>query len=420
MTTRLSFHALLAAGLVALAGLAGCGGGGGDQVVTVTPSFGGAAPITTATIAAPAALTGTGVVISAARNVLSVTVDRGVRGTSFNAPFVTVTVCAPGGGNCTQIDHVMVDTGSWGLRLAASALPASLALPQVQTETGAAAECVKFVGGYAWGSVRRADVQLADQHIANLPVHVMADPDPAFTGVPSSCSSAGNDLGTHLDANGILGVGMLRYDCGSRCETSTAPQIYYACTTAAGCAPAKLPIASQVVNPIAALPAHNNGVALALQQVQTGGVGIVSGSLVLGIGTDTNNQLGTASVLAPDTSGNVTVSVKGRSLPAYIDSGTNALLFPDTDMPHCGEFFCPDQPATLDLTFSSGTGTQRTARVTVEAPLANLGRTAAAAVIAAPSENTSLWGLPFFFGRTVFVALKNADTPAGKGPYWAF
>jgi hypothetical protein len=30
------------------------------------------------------------------------------------------------------------------------------------------------------------------------------------------------------------------------------------------------------------------------------------------------------------------------------------------------------------------------------------------------------WGLPFFFGRSVFIGIENQSTPAGLGPYWAY
>jgi hypothetical protein len=30
------------------------------------------------------------------------------------------------------------------------------------------------------------------------------------------------------------------------------------------------------------------------------------------------------------------------------------------------------------------------------------------------------WGLPFFFGRTVFVAIAGQSTPGGTGPFWAY
>jgi hypothetical protein len=172
-----------------------------------------------------------------------------------------------------------------------------------------------------------------------------------------------------------------------------------------------------VTNPVTLLAAHNNGVALMLQQVPQGGAATVGGALVLGIGTDANNQLGSARLLAPDRSGQLSVTLKGRSLPAYIDSGSNALLFPDTEMPKCGELFCPAQPMQMDVRLRSSAGVEQATSFTVEsAPTWG----AAAATIAAPWENETLWGLPFFFGRSVFVAIKDAATPAGNGPFWAF
>jgi hypothetical protein len=34
--------------------------------------------------------------------------------------------------------------------------------------------------------------------------------------------------------------------------------------------------------------------------------------------------------------------------------------------------------------------------------------------------NSFDWGLPFFFGRSVYVAFAGAVTPKGLGPYWAW
>jgi len=40
--------------------------------------------------------------------------------------------------------------------------------------------------------------------------------------------------------------------------------------------------------------------------------------------------------------------------------------------------------------------------------------------LAGPNSNTFDFGLPFFFGRNVFTAIENQNTPAGPGPYFAY
>src|SRR5215210_6064106 len=124
-----------------------CGGGGNEDDSGAATASGTQTSDASGSRANAAAL---------ADNEVRITVDGGTDGNSVNSPFVEVTVCAPGGSDCQTIDHVLLDTGSYGLRIAASALGARLsALPAVKApDGGALAECAGFVSGYTWGSVR--------------------------------------------------------------------------------------------------------------------------------------------------------------------------------------------------------------------------------------------------------------------------
>ncbi|HZY19849.1 MAG TPA: DUF3443 family protein [Ramlibacter sp.] len=399
-----------AAAALAMVGIASCGGGGGGG--GGTPGDAGLAP------ASASAGPGPVVLPAPAANVLAITVDRGVRGTAFNSPYVTVTVCTPGTTTCQEVDHVLVDTGSYGLRLAASAV-ASTPLPAVATDGGApAAQCAQFASGFTWGSVRTADVQLGGQRIGGLPVQLIGDPAPPFAAPPLQCSNVGSDLATRLDAKGILGVGPRRQDCGLACASFPPPPIYFACS-AGGCVPTALPVPSQVVNPVAALASDNNGVLLLMEPVAPGGAAAVAGALVLGIGTQANNQLGGAQVFAMDRNGLLSTRFADRTVPAFLDSGANGIYFPDTGLPRCGDFYCPPAPTPLATTIASANGASRGVDLLVE-PLASLAPGSVAGGLAGPENDRFVWGLPFFFGRAVFVALEGAETPAGPGPFWAF
>src|SRR5580658_8491677 len=114
---------LCALAVCVLLSACGGGGGGGGSSATVT------SPITPPVTPPPAA----------AANVATITVDAGPAALntgpnafiSDNTAFVSVTLCAPGTTNCQTIDHVLLDTGSVGLRIFQSVLSASLlsALP---------------------------------------------------------------------------------------------------------------------------------------------------------------------------------------------------------------------------------------------------------------------------------------------------
>ncbi len=61
-------------------------------------------------------------------NTMTLTVDAGpaAAGGAINHAYVTVKVCAHGSATqCANIDHILLDTGSWGLRLVGSVLAAN-------------------------------------------------------------------------------------------------------------------------------------------------------------------------------------------------------------------------------------------------------------------------------------------------------
>lgn len=350
-------------------------------------------------------------------NVATLTVDLGPTQNSVNTPFVTLTVCSPGSAsNCHIIDHIEVDTGSYGLRIISSALPSSFVLPQELDATGApVVECAVFVDGVSWGPVKTADIQVAGETASAVPVQIIGDP--GFPAVPTECSSLGTNENTvaKFGANGILGVGPFVEDDGD----------YFTCPQGV-CAQTVPDLALEVSNPVAFFAADNNGVLVEFPAVSASGATSLTGTLIFGIGTQSNNGLGNATIYTLDpSSGNVSVTYKGNTLSnSFLDSGSNANYFPDSTIPVCQSgFYCPPSTLSLSATITSG------ASAVVPFSVANAddlfsGNPAGIAFVnlGAPNPDSGSfdWGLPFFFGRNVYTAIAGQNTPGGIGPYVAF
>jgi hypothetical protein len=374
-------------------------------------------------------------------NVVAVVVDQGPSSLDkpdTNGLYVTVTLCEPGTSNCQTIDHMLVDTGSVGVRVLESEL--TLTLPAAQDASGLAlAECVQFVdGSSAWGPVKLSDIQVGGEAASMLPIQVIGSQSYPMA---SDCTGTSITNPDSLGANGILGVGVSLNDCGAACaQTFLNPGLYYSCasTQAGACKVVAVPVDRQVPNPVAAFP-DNNGVMIRLSSVPASGAPSVSGQMVFGVGTQANNGLGSANVFLFDPYGNVETAFPagGTQYPSYLDTGTNGLFFLDsttTNLPLCtgglSGFYCPTSTENLSATVVGSDGTSSV----VDFSVANASRLAARNFafgnLAGPmpgfSPNASLqlpgfdWGLPFFFGRTVFVAIEGQTTPAGPGPYFAF
>ncbi len=385
---------------------------------------------------------------AAGPNTVTMVVDAGpiVNGTAagaLNQAYVTITVCSPGSSTaCQTIDHVWVDTGSTGLRLMASALN-NLSLPAVTdsgtTSGNAFAECYQFVSTYMWGAVRSADVKIGGEVAKSIPIHVIGDA--SFPNIPLSCASTGGSLQnsvSDISANGILGVGSFAQDCGTACTTGNVPAAYYTCPSS-GCQPANVPLTQQVSNPVIAFATDNNGIALTLPPVPSQGAATATGSLTFGIGTRPNNGLGGAVVLTVDPNSGYFTTLFGASGIAYassfIDSGSNAQYFSDssnTSLVKCATndfLYCPSKTLSLSA-INVGVNDKRSNvsfSVAAADPLFQAQPTFAAfSNIAGPNPSTGStgrsfdWGLPFFYGRTVFIAIEGANTPGGVGPYVAY
>jgi hypothetical protein len=414
-----------------------------------------AATVTATSVASPSATTNIQITVfpsGAGPNVAAITVDGGPVGNATNTAFVSVTLCVPGTQTCQTIDHVEIDTGSSGLRILQSTIP-GLALPTLGDGSGGTVfNCVQFLDtSYLWGTVQQADIKIAGEAASSTYIQTVSNSN---TGVPAACSNGGTqneNTPTLLGANGILGVGLEPTDCYAQglinlCDGSVQSPLpaYFDCASS-GCASNATQItigaSQQVTNPVA-LFTDSNGVIVNLPS--PGGASDVAltltGTLVFGINTAAgNNGIGSA-VAFPLSNDSFTTIYSGQTLTdSFIDSGSNALFFPST-LTVCSDnqfFYCP-----ASLTGQSGTnvgaGGSPTSVVafnvdnadnlfnanpndTVFGTLAGPEGTANTCTAQGTGSCSFDWGLPFFFGRSVFTAIDGATvTNVGTGPFWAY
>jgi hypothetical protein len=392
----------------------GCGGGGGG---------GGGGGAATGGSAPPADV-----------NVASIQVGAGPFNIA-NLPMVSVTVCAPGDSSrCYTLNNILLDTGSVGLRIVSSALASvapNLTLPAKTDVSGNPLfECSGFLdGSYAWGAVRSADIKIAGEVALAVPIQVIGD-IPSTAPKPSQCTSSDASLDlsviANLGANGILGVYSWIEDCGGACTNASNGFIYsnypYFTCASNSCVYASAPLTAQVKNPVAGFATDNNGIIVQLPAVPNYGSASASGSLIFGIGTRANNALGNAHLFNDQ---NLTTTYKNAVYAAFIDSGSNALYFDDASIPNCNNstFFCPT--SNLDLSAVIGDDTVNTRSINF-----NVGNTQTLAQNGYAFSNLAGsysfsgvtngvvafdWGLPFFFGRSVYFGMEGSANPLTVG-----
>jgi hypothetical protein len=326
-----------------------------------------------------------------------------------------------------MINDILLDTGSFGLRIFKQALSVSLSQVQGTGGSGSVAECAQFADGASeWGPVQLADVILGGETAKNVPIQVI---DSTFGTFPSAC---GIPDATPLAAGftGILGVGVLVHDCGTACANQANNGIYYSLSSGSTSTftGTTVPLTNQVQNPVALLSTDNNGVIVELPTVPSNGSQSVNGILVLGIGTKTNNVPSGVTAYNTNAFGEITTSLSG-TYSGIIDSGSNGLFFTPPSaglLPNCpspnSAWFCPLSITTLSAKNEGASGSPSSDVLfqignfmsLINSPnnvFSNLGGS---------TPGLFDWGVPFYFGRTICVGIEGKVSSISTGPYFAY
>ena len=354
-------------------------GGVRTGTLTITDNSGGVTG-STQTVS----LTGTGL-----GNTAQVNVNLGLTGDYTNGIFITVTVCTPGTTTCVQVPNVLVDTGSFGLRILSQVQinGSTVSLPSLPpagdtAETGNPPfyECVQYGDlSYTWGEMEMATVQVGGETatqvpgaaansgvpIQVIPVGVTAPQvvyysnGTTLVAAPNQClvypgtstyitppGTANNSVAA-LGANGIMGIGNFAQDCGTYCAPGSSPSVsgypymfYDSSLNPPVYILDLIPVGEQAWNPVAAFPVDNNGEMLSLPAIPAAGQATATGTLTFGVGTESNNAIpGTATVYQLDgygyfgsTTFNGVVYTSTSSGGSFLDSGSNFLNISDVNI----------------------------------------------------------------------------------------
>lgn len=353
-----------------------------------------------------------------------------------NQPLVDVTVCQPGSTTqCRTVQNVLLDTGSYGLRLFASDI-GSVGLSQSTANGAPLSECVIFGTGFTWGGVYLADVKLGNLVASNIPIQSIQS---SSGGIPTACSTQGVtqiSQASQLGASGILGVGAFPNDCGSSCVTNNSgnsPPNYYTYANGFYSAPSSVPLSQQVINPVTALPSpYNDGHVIDFSATSATSEAIQgSGKLILGVGTATNNLVTAQNVIALDTRGEFTTyaSNGARYLHSFIDSGSNGLFFSapsNMSLSLCAypnqQWYCPYTTVYSSASIQSNIAPHTSATVSFSVMTEQSGNYVQPGKAGTVISNNAGWdwGFPFFYARKVFTGISGQNPPGGQAPYVGF
>lgn len=343
-------------------------------------------------------------------------------GNTNNLPSIDVTVCQPNTTICQTFDKILLDTGSFGLKINRSAFN-QVNLPAIN-QTGSnlpISVCNLYGSGYVFATANYADVYIGGEKAANLPMQIIDDGNQA--NVPSSCANQGALVDFHtLGMNGIIGVNpMVKVPNTSNynytCQSGSCTKIF-----------SGIPVANLNVNPVASFAQDNNGEFITLPAVSPYSATPVYGVMTFGLNTESNNQLpaNVSSVKGDphDFIGRFLGQSESSQFTTLYDTGTNYLYFYSDLIPYCDAGFyvyCPSTTMMWKSTVSNYDGSGNPLAISL--PIAPITYTTYPVepqfgTYASPGDG--IYGLPFFLGKSVYMGFVNYQTSMGNGPTWGY
>lgn len=341
---------------------------------------------------------------------------------NVNSPCVSLTICDTNNNNCSIVNNVLLDTGSYGLRIFNTVLNQNTLnnLSSITSGGNPVGECVSYGdGSQNWGNIVAANVQLSSDALAsNVPIQII---NSNFLTPPSACNNATTSP-TDFGYNGVLGVGMYTKDGGN----------YYVCSGNNCNTTINLPSSSQVTNPISMLPSNNNGLTISFNQIGSNGASNVNGTVNFGVNTNSQNTIQASNVYPADLSQGIPFfnsNYNGNSYLSFLDSGTNTLAISNSGITQCSNpytgFLCPSN--SLNLTFnnynSQGASIPSNINIANTISLINSGNSAynnLGSILSFSGANLMDFGLPFFYGKNIQIVFNNSTSNLGNGPFWAW
>lgn len=366
---------------------------------------------------------------------IPISIGSGMNGDGINTMYISVTLCKDSTGvRCETIDNIILDTGSFGLKINRSALTESFitTLSKVKlNDDQMIYACNTFGSGYVFASEYYASLNLANSYTNNVVVQIIENSPTAE--IPDSCLAKGPfDDFSNFGANGIIGVNpaLTLANDSILMYKKNIKGIYESLTFAEE---SQIPILNQ--NPLTSFKNNNNGFVISIPQVIQNTNTNVIGEMVLGINTAQNNQLTNQTNIVKASESNLStvcnsacfysqINNPESTIPAVFDSGTNGWVFISNTIPQCIYGYCPDQPViwssmVYSYNFASNESYQVTAIITPDETYD--GQDLSFSVMPHWGyynyNNETLYGSPFFFGKNVYVIF---PIKTNQNPAWGF